>query len=88
MEACEEKREEYKGMIQNISLEHLVYIDESGIEMTICKDRGWGKKGEKLIVVQFGFCARRDGAKPILIGERRATTHQIQSELLYIIHAS
>ena len=34
------------------------------------------------IVLQFGFCARRDGAKPILIGERRATTHQIQSEEL------
>jgi len=25
-----------------------VYIDESGIDLTICKDRGWGKKSEKL----------------------------------------
>ena len=34
--------------------ENLVYIDESGIEMTICKDRGWGKKGEKLIGKKSG----------------------------------
>jgi transposase len=26
----------------------LVYIDESGIDMSICKDRGWGKKSKKL----------------------------------------
>lgn len=26
----------------------LVYIDESGIDMNICKDKGWGKKGEIL----------------------------------------
>jgi transposase len=25
-----------------------MYIDESGIEMTICKDRGWGRKNQKL----------------------------------------
>lgn len=28
--------------------EKLVYIDESGIELNICKNRGWGKKGEIL----------------------------------------
>ncbi len=25
-----------------------MYIDESGIDMSICKDRGWGKKGQPL----------------------------------------
>ena len=34
--------------------EKLVYIDESGIEMTICKDRGWVKKSEKLIGKKSG----------------------------------
>lgn len=44
MEACEEKREKYKDLIKDIPLEKLVYIDESGIEERIVKDRGWGKK--------------------------------------------
>ncbi len=48
MEANEEKREKYAEAIRNIALEKLVYIDESGIDIGICKDRGWGKKGEKL----------------------------------------
>jgi hypothetical protein len=32
VEACEEKREEYKSLIKDIPFENLVYIDESGIE--------------------------------------------------------
>lgn len=48
MEANEVKRDKYKEIIKNIPTEQLVYIDESGIEMTICRDRGWGRKGEKL----------------------------------------
>lgn len=48
MEASEEKRKKYLKVIEDISLESLVYIDESGIEMTISKDRGWGKKGQVL----------------------------------------
>jgi transposase len=49
VEASEEKRARYQELIKDISLESLVYIDESGIDMTICKDRGWGKKSEKLV---------------------------------------
>ena len=48
MEACEEKRIEYKKIIEDIPIEKIVYIDESGIEMKIIKDRGWGTKKEKL----------------------------------------
>lgn len=54
MEASEEKRAEYKEIIKDIPTESLVYIDESGIEMTICKDRGWGKKSEKLVGKKSG----------------------------------
>ena len=54
MEASEEKREEYAETIKSIALEKLVYIDESGIDIGICKDRGWGKKGEKLIGKKSG----------------------------------
>jgi transposase len=48
VEASVGKREEYQKVIVDISPENLVYIDESGIEMTIVKDRGWGTKKEKL----------------------------------------
>ena len=41
MEASEEKRSDYQEVIKDIPTQRLVYIDESGIELTICKDRGW-----------------------------------------------
>ena len=54
MEACEKKRKNYQELIKGIDFKNLVYIDESGIEMTICKDRGWGKKSEKLFGKRSG----------------------------------
>jgi len=54
VEASEEKRDRYQEIIKEIPKESLVYIDESGIEMTICKDRGWGKKSEKLVGKRSG----------------------------------
>ena len=48
MEATQEKRNQYQEAIKDIPIENIVYIDESGIDCTICKDRGWGKKSEKL----------------------------------------
>lgn len=54
MEASQEKRDKYEEAIKGIEKEQLVYVDESGIEMTICKDRGWGKKSEKLIAQKSG----------------------------------
>ena len=43
-----------KKNVKDIPPESLVYIDESGIELTICKDRGWGKKSEKLASKKSG----------------------------------
>jgi transposase len=54
VEACEEKREQYQEKIKNINPQSLVYIDESGIDTTICKDRGWGKRSEKLVGKKSG----------------------------------
>ena len=54
MEASEEKRCHYQESIKNIAPKSLVYIDESGIDMTICKERGWGKKGKKLVGKKSG----------------------------------
>ncbi|WP_371222280.1 hypothetical protein ACA351_10175 [Orientia tsutsugamushi] len=39
MEAKPEIREKYPQVISSIPKENSVYIDESGIEMSICKDR-------------------------------------------------
>jgi transposase len=54
LEANEERRDKYKEDIKDIEPESLVHIDESGIDMTICKDRGWGKKSEKLVAKKSG----------------------------------
>ena len=54
MEANEEKRVEYQELIKDISKEKIVYIDESGIELNTCKDRGWSKRGEKLLGKKSG----------------------------------
>jgi transposase len=54
VEASEEKRNTYQEVIKDIPPESLVYIDESGIELTICNDRGWGEKSEKLVGKKSG----------------------------------
>ena len=54
MESSEEKRNAYQEEIKNISYKSLVYIDESGIDQSICKDRGWGKRSEKLVGKKSG----------------------------------
>ena len=62
MEATREKRDSYQEAIKDIPLQSIVYIDESGIDMAICKDRGWGKKSEKLAGKKSGKYTR----EPIL----------------------
>lgn len=40
MEADPKKREEYLDKIKDIPKDKQVYLDESGIEQNICKDKG------------------------------------------------
>ncbi len=54
MEANVKKREEYLELIKDIEKEKLVYLDERGIDMNTCKERGWGKIGEVLIEKKSG----------------------------------
>lgn len=54
MEASEEKRKIYQESIKDIAAEKLVYIDESGIDVSISKDKGWARKSEKLIGKKSG----------------------------------
>jgi len=54
VEANQEKRDVYQEIITDIPPQSFVYIDESGIELNICKDRGWCRKGEKLVGKKSG----------------------------------
>jgi hypothetical protein len=54
LEANQEKRDKYQEVIKNIAIESLVYIDESAIELTICKDRRWSQKRQKLASKKSG----------------------------------
>lgn len=54
MESSEARRDEYFKEIKDIEPEQLVYIDESGIDMSITNDRGWGKKGKPLRAKKSG----------------------------------
>jgi transposase len=54
LEACTKKRVEYLEEIKDISLENMVYIDETGIEIAAVKDRGWGLKGKPLLAKKSG----------------------------------
>jgi transposase len=49
MESEPQKREEYLSQIEGIAADMLVYVDESGIEISMQKERGWSKIGEKLL---------------------------------------
>ena len=59
MEASPEKRLEYKNQIKEIAKDNLVYIDESGIDLSICKDKGWGKRGSPIAAKKSGKYYKR-----------------------------
>lgn len=48
MEACPVRRAAFKQILSDLPKEKLVYIDESGIDITDRKQRGWGRKGQIL----------------------------------------
>lgn len=41
-------RQEYQEALKNIPKENLIYLDESGFDLTMKKDRGWKTKGQRL----------------------------------------
>jgi hypothetical protein len=64
VEASKDKQDKYREVIKDILPENIVYIDESGIELAICKDRGWGKKSEKLVAKKSGKYYKRSNIRP------------------------
>jgi transposase len=70
VEASEEKREKYLEEIKDVPLEARVYIDESGIDVTEVKDRGWGKKGQILAGKKSGKYYQRTNIIAGLVGKK------------------
>jgi transposase len=70
VEANEERRASYAETIKDISPEKLVYIDESGIEISMCKDKGWGKKGQPLKANKSGKYYERTNIIAGLVGNK------------------
>jgi transposase len=54
VEACKEKREKYAEEIKGIEKAKLVYIDESGVDMTMAQEKAWSQKGEAIIGKRSG----------------------------------
>ena len=48
MEANEAKRKAYKAVVKEISDSDIIYVDESGIDSGVCKEKGWGERGKAL----------------------------------------
>lgn len=59
MEACPDRKAQFKQIIDNLPKGNLVYIDESGIDITDRKQRGWGKRGQVLAGKKSGKCYQR-----------------------------
>ncbi|WP_341749578.1 transposase [Candidatus Tisiphia endosymbiont of Sialis lutaria] len=70
MEANAEKRCKYLEDIKDLATDALVYIDESGIEMNITQDRGWGKKGQTLQAKKSGKYYQRTNIIAGLVGNK------------------
>ena len=56
---CEHKRALFTEQIKNISLENLVYIDETGVDNNMSPLRGWALKGFKSFTEALGFRIKR-----------------------------
>jgi transposase len=47
-ERREDLRQEYQETLKNIPKENLIYLDESGFDLTIKKEYGWKLRGQRL----------------------------------------
>jgi transposase len=70
VEADEQKRAAYLETIKHINKDKQVYIDESGIDLTIVKERGWWKKGERLVGKRSGKYYQRTNIIAGYVGKK------------------
>jgi transposase len=70
VEADEQKRAAYLEIIKDITKDNQVYIDESGIDLRIANERGWGKKGEILVGKKSGKYYQRTNIIAGYVGKK------------------
>lgn len=58
-ERKEEERVKYLDILEDISLERLVYIDESGVDHNLIQDKCWSEKGQQIIGERSGSARGR-----------------------------
>ncbi|MCG8340191.1 MAG: hypothetical protein MI674_02835 [Cytophagales bacterium] len=58
-EAHPAKRKQYRDEVAKIARDKLVFLDERGIELNLCKQRGWSKKGALLFAPKRGQREKR-----------------------------
>ena len=49
MEKCEVKRAVFRGIVDNLPIERLYYIDECGINQYLYREYGYTLKGQPII---------------------------------------
>lgn len=76
-QAKEKQQQEYLDKLKNISKKDLAYIDESGIDMNINKDKGWGAKGKKLKAKKSGKYYQRTNIIAGLYQQKKHSTYGI-----------
>ena len=64
------KRKQYRDEVAKIARDKLVFLDESGIELNLCKERGWSKKGHLLSAPKRGQREKRLNVMGALNGKR------------------
>lgn len=70
MAANKERRKEYQEQIADIPKDKLVYIDESGIEQAISKDRSWSPVGQPMHAKKSGKHYQRTNIVAGLVNNR------------------
>ena len=56
--------------VQKIEQKDLVYIDESGVDLSICRERAWGRKGQVVYGKKSGQHYKRLNLIAGLVGKR------------------
>jgi transposase len=70
VEACEGKRDKYQEVIKDIPIQRVLYIDESGIEMGIHKEKSWSLKGKAVLAKKSGKYYERTNIIAGLVNNR------------------
>lgn len=54
-ESCPEEQAKYKEIVERLNPEDIVYVDESGVEKSICSLYAWSRKGQPVVDKKSGI---------------------------------